>query len=405
MELLMMSGGDSADYDTLTAKPENVVSGNVFMGAGSDEPQTGTLPDRKKDFNVAVQDSSPAQPIHTSSDSRFVTDTNGNKKLIMCPPNGAYPGTGTYVGEDPERLGIVPEKIADGQFIGNVEGTFTEDGTAEEADIRSGMKAYVKGKEVNGGAADYGAIYKELNAGETYNIKKGFYGDGRVVAKGLSSQTNDANVDAGHMVKGYSGYSKGNKVEGAIDDCGPYQYAGGIGEYGDYYAFNNVPSGWYHDDSSNAGWAPELRLSKATVRNYLGIAANKIVNGQSIAGIAGNGGYAGMACISSFSANYGGETENGGRKSFRMPRAGRVFYGGATGGRYGSFLCAIYKNGSCVDDRNMRTQGYAHGYGDYMWRGTMFNQSFYANAGDLIEVETSVGGSNSMSCIQAVILY
>ena len=93
MELLMMSGGDSTDYDALTAKPENVVSGNVFMGAGSDEPQTGTLPDRKMDFNVAVKDSSPAQPIHTSSDSRFVVDTNGSKQRVMCPPNGAYPGS------------------------------------------------------------------------------------------------------------------------------------------------------------------------------------------------------------------------------------------------------------------------------------------------------------------------
>ena len=35
----------------------------------------------------------------------------------------------------------------------------------------------------------------------------------------------------------------------------------------------------------------------------------------------------------------------------------------------------------------------------------MFNQSFYANAGDLIEVETSYGGRNTQSSIQAVILY
>ena len=88
-----------------------------------------------------------------------------------------------------------------------------------------------------------------------------------------------------------------------------------------------------------------------------------------------------------------------------MPRAGRVFYGGATAGTSGSFLCAIFKNGTCMDDRNMRTNGYKNGYGDYAYRGTMFDKSFYANAGDLIEVETTYGGRNTQSSIQAVIVY
>lgn len=401
----MMGGGGSVDYDDLTATAADVPEGLAFIGHGSEDDQIGTLPNMENKHGSVGLASDADVPVHNAESIRIEQDESGDMRIALCPAKGKYPGSNkAFIGCYPLNLGITPDVIANGQTVGGVAGTYGADATAKSADLRPGKVAYNENGRVVGDAYDAGQIVKTLGAGESYTIKEGFYGSGKITAKDLASQT-AGNIDSGHVVSGYSGYANGKKIDGSIKDCGPYQMAGGIGEAGDYYAFNNMPNGWYHEDKSNESWAPEVRLSKNTVRSYLGIVASRIVNGQSIAGISGNGGYASMACISSFSANYGGDSENGGRKSFRMPRAGRVFYGGATGGRYGSFLCAIYKNGSCVDDRNMRTQGYAHGYGDYMWRGTMFDKSFYANSGDLIEVETSVGGSNSMSCIQAVIVY
>lgn len=297
--------------------------------------------------------------------------------------------------------------MADCIILGSGSGGESGDCTADRSKVLASYTAVTRDSNddpAEGTMPDNGDLSATLAAGQSKTIPAGYTSGGTVTAKDLASQTKGT-VDAAHMVKGYSGYANGKEVSGAIEDRGPYQYAGGIGEAGDYYAFNNMPNGWYHESNEDSSWAPEVRLAKSTVRNYLGIAANKIVNGQSIAGISGNGGYSSVACIASHSANVGGNRDSDGRKSFRMPRAGCVFYGGATAGTSGSFICAIFKNGTCIDDRNMRTSGYAHGYGDYTYRGSMFNQSFYANAGDLIEVETSYGGSNTQSSIQAVILY
>lgn len=405
MRLKMMGGGGSVDYDDLTATVADVPEGLTFIGHGSEDDQIGTLPNMENKHGSVGLASDTDVPVHNAESIRIEQDESGDMRIALCPTRGKYPGSNrAFIGCYPLNLGITPDVIANGQTVGGVVGTYGSDATAKSTDLRPGKVAYNENGRIVGDAYDAGQIVKTLGAGESYTIKEGFYGSGKITAKDLASQTS-GNIDSGHVVSGYSGYANGKKVDGSIKDCGPYQIAGGIGEAGDYYAFNNAPSGWYHEDESNSSWAPELRLSKNTVRNYLGITAGKIVNGQTIAGIAGNGGYASIACIASHSANVGGNRDSDGRKSFRMPRAGRVFYGGATAGTSGSFLCAIFKNGTCVDDRNMRTSGYAHGYGDYAYRGSMFNCNFYANAGDLIEVETSYGGSNTQSSIQAVIVY
>ena len=401
MRLKMMGGGGSVDYDNLTATAADVPEGLTFIGNGTEDEQKGTLPNRENG-NITL---ASGAPVHDADVVRVEADETGAVRIALSPPKGKYPGNGkAFVGCYPLNLGITPDAIASGQTVCGVAGTYASDGNIKSGDIRPGLIGYGANGRVVGDAYDAGQVMKTLQAGESYTIKEGFYGSGKITAADLASQTK-GNADAGNIVKGYSAYANGNKIDGAITDCGPYQYAGGIGEADDYYAFNNMPNGWYHEDKSNESWAPEVRLSKNTVRSYLGIVASRIVNGQSIAGIAGNGGYSSIACIASDSANVNGSADSDGRKSFRMPRAGRVFYGGATAGTSGSFLCAIFKNGVCVDDRNMRTQGYAHGYGDYNYRGSMFNCSFYANAGDLIEVETSYGGRNTHSCIQAVIVY
>jgi hypothetical protein len=206
------------------------------------------------------------------------------------------------------------------------------------------------------------------------------------------------------MLEGYSGFvNGGGEVKGTIVNRGQAQY-GGFGEGDDYYAINALPEGAYF--SYGANWAPEGRCSKATVRNYLGVAAGKIAKGQSIAGISGTW-YGNKATIGASAYDSRNASDNYAEQSFTMPASGTVYYGGCAGGWYYSdgdtnATCAIYKNGSVVNNANISS-------GNYTFRGGMFNKSFSANAGDVIKVVASCSRGNRgdfiMSAIQAVIVY
>lgn len=76
----------------------------------------------------------------------------------------------------------------------------------------------------------------------------------------------------------------GLNIQGSIADRGTNQY-GNFGEGSDYYAINGLPEGHYK--SNGFSWAPEARISKTALRNALGIRANIIRSGYSIAGVAG----------------------------------------------------------------------------------------------------------------------
>lgn len=292
------AGGGVIDYDSLTATPEDVPEGLTFVGHGTDDEQTGTLPDMSKMQNSpGVSDEQKNIPTHYAKTTLWAVDTSGNVRLNISPLHGIYPGDKeAYVSCDPIEAGIEADKIANGVSIGLVTGTYGSDATISTEDVREGKVAYGKNGRISGGAKDYGSVNKTLSAGESYEIGKGIYSAGKITAKDLSSQTS-GNLDSARMVSGQSGYSNGKNVQGSMADRGPCAWAGrgghgggGIGEGTEngveYYAFNNVPDGWYHNQGDD--WSPELRLERWKVREYLGIAANKIILGQSVAGIEGN---------------------------------------------------------------------------------------------------------------------
>ncbi len=110
----------------------------------------------------------------------------------------------------------------------------------------------------------------------------------------LYNKANYGNASASQILKGKTALVGGKKVTGTMEDRGLAQYgnwgcgSAGCGSGNDaYYAINGLPEGYYHSDGNT--WAPEARINANTLRASLGITADKIVKGQSIAGVSGTG--------------------------------------------------------------------------------------------------------------------
>lgn len=452
MILRMMPGGDTIDYDALTATAADVPEGLVFIGEGSEEEQTGTLENRENMHGApGYSASQPNIPIHQSVRVATTTDTNGDKQIAIAPPRGKYPGNGNaFVGVYPAEIGIEPGVIANGEEVGGVAGTFGNDSTATGADVRDGKVYYDKDGRQIGSAGDYAAAAATLKCGEVYNIQKGFHQAGKVTAASLSSQTQpkegDAAAAAAQILEGYGAW-----VNGAYRD-------GSMADKGNVAASDSKAD----DDSSTLRFTvPEtgrytkgnyLSRTYAQIRTALGIVASVIKNGTTIAGLKGTYGsdatataeqilkgktaygkdgkitgsmnltaanirkgasYAGIIgtwygnkkCISAgairgFGAS-SADYETSESASFTMPEDGTVYYGGFAAKHNGSGngLCRILKNGAVMDNRDLTGT-------NYLWRSTMVNKSFAAKKGDVITVTcTAESGTHLMTFMQAVIVY
>ena len=182
-------------------------------------------------------------------------------------------------------------------------------GNVASNQMLKGYTALVKGSVVTGtipskGAATYtpGTTNQTIASGNYLSGTQTIKGDANLVAgniaKGKSifgvtgSYTSDANAVAGNILSGKTAYVNGAKISGSMIDRGLAQSgnwgcgSAGCGTGSDaYYAINGLPEGWYHSDGNS--WAPEARINANTLRSQLGVSANKIAKGQSIAGVAG----------------------------------------------------------------------------------------------------------------------
>lgn len=106
-------------------------------------------------------------------------------------------------------------------------------------------------------------------------------GGGLTKAKLLLANANPSDVSSG---KGF--YSNGDKElqTGTLVERGTSQYAGGIGSGGSgssaYIALNNIPEGIYR--SNGEYWAPEIRVDRSDVINYLEFVPIVIIGGAAI---------------------------------------------------------------------------------------------------------------------------
>ena len=166
-------------------------------------------------------------------------------------------------------------------------GVGSEDCSADASKVLAPYTAITKdsdGEAVKGTMRDNGEQSGNLDCGQRKIIQAGYTSGGVVRANSLESQTG-ANAEADHLANGKTAWVNGKKITGKLLERGQYQY-GGVAWCSTYFAINALPEGIYR--KGGADWAPEARCTAEQIRNVLGITENKIITGQSIAGVNGN---------------------------------------------------------------------------------------------------------------------
>ncbi|OON85929.1 hypothetical protein BXO88_09900 [Oribacterium sp. C9] len=415
---IIYGGGDSVDYDELTATRSDVPEGLTFLGHNSDgDPETGELPNMQNMHSApGYSENRPDIPIHQATFIGYTLDTSGDEKIVFTVPHGVYPGDDSaYVGCDPEDIGLNADVIANGHETAGIVGTYGSDGNLQAKHLITGEVGYGANGKVIGSAANRGAVTRTLSAGESYTINEGFFSDGKITAKDLTSQT-VGTAAAGNILKNFIAWVNGTRIVGTmkhITDDASITYTSDNGTkvvVGDacFVSKNsdNVDRFQVRYNGTQGFITPNtlFAIGLDKLRSALELTAAKIKKGESIAGITGTW-YGNKKAIKAFAARGFGTSSNSwitsDSESFTMPANGTVYYGGATGdyNGSGSGTCRIYKNGTVVDNRDVTGNS-------YNWRGTMVNKSFSANAGDVITVEaTAPSGSTVLCFIQAVIVY
>lgn len=186
-------------------------------------------------------------------------------------------------------------------------GKISMDATAAAGDCLSGKTFYAGGVKVTGVMANHGAVTQALEAGGSCTIPAGYHnGGGKVTANSLASQTSGTVEAINHPYTGAADYSQemlnnktawvnGRKVTGLIQDSSS---AIGLAAIGFSTDRNELTAIWGAPDKNYArvkGSTTSFRISN--VPSAIGLTADKIVQGNTILGVAGTGGGAGKQYI------------------------------------------------------------------------------------------------------------
>lgn len=166
------SGGTVAGSASLVAG--NIRLGvNLFGVTGSLDPgtQTGGTAQPEQVIVGETFTNDTGQQTGTMVDNGAVTITPNDEDQAI--PEGYHDGNGIVEAV----TNLLAENIAAGQTVGGIAGSFSSDGTATSADIRSGVNAYVNGIEVNGSiiTRDSGGAVTITPSGSIQTLNAGIY--------------------------------------------------------------------------------------------------------------------------------------------------------------------------------------------------------------------------------------
>ena len=123
-------------------------------------------------------------------------------------------------------------------------------GDASAANILTGKKVLVNGKEVTGTMANNGSVSKALAAGGSYTIPKGYHdGTGKVTANSLASQTS-ATATAAQILKGKTAYVNGSKITGTMTNKAGTTVKASAVSSDDNNTYLTIPTAGYYDQNS-----------------------------------------------------------------------------------------------------------------------------------------------------------
>ena len=266
--------------------------------------------------------------------------------------------------------------------------TSTADQTINSGQYLGGNQTIkaVTTENIDAGNIKKGVVVKVGDANNAGRIKD-ITGTYTTVSSGQTA------VTAAALRKGYSGFANGGaEVKGNMTEKAAATYYATTSE-------QTINAGQYLAGAQKIGKLSQTNLSAGNVRKGVSIYIN---NGNANVFSTTGTWYGNKKTMNAMAWSTNGWTGNNGpeEQSFTMPDSGTVYYGGMSGTHnWGSCTCAIYKNGSVVDNRNISS-------GDYSIRGSMVNKSFNANKGDVIKVRAEAsGGTTTWSFVQAVIVY
>ena len=225
--IVRSSGGGGADISALTnaATASEVLEGHQFYGAGSDEPQEGTMVDHSAKTTIDVGETGGAGYYSNISVNGAslgnvtakhvltnVTFTDSNKVtqngsiVIRNDPNANVAVGDTYINTD---AGYYSQITIKGPTLS---------GNAEASHVLTGKSFYSNtGTIINGSMKNYGALTGSVAVGGTYtNTNAGYYSSIQVTGPTLSG-----NAAASHVLTGKSFYSNtGTIINGSMKNHG-----------------------------------------------------------------------------------------------------------------------------------------------------------------------------------------
>ena len=175
----------------------------------------------------------------------------------------------------------------------------TADANATAGNILVDKTAYVNGAKITGTMPNKGAMTASLNCGGSYTIPAGYHnGSGKVTANSLASQTS-ANATTGDILKNKTAWVNGSKITGAMPNLSadtPIQHESNnstkVIQADGAFIGNNTDGvqriGFRYNGAD--GYITRNTLfgyPMSALRNDLGITADKIAAGNTIAGITG----------------------------------------------------------------------------------------------------------------------